>query len=134
MVLPMGHYDAATYADFIAAVSKHGYFTSDANCIVGTEDLGYSQSCGSELLDLLITEMAEDALDISEESAKVLQNGFASGFKEYGNGTISDSDGMEPMVTLCDNGSLVANRVMVDKDTAKRRIRVSSVRMVCRSK
>lgn len=111
--------DAATYADFIAAVAKNGYFTSDANCIVGAEDLGYSQSCGSELLDLLITEMAEDALDISEESAKVLQNGFASGFKEYGNGTISDSDGMEPMVTLCDNGSLVANRVMVDKDTAK---------------
>lgn len=111
--------DAATYADFIAAVAKNGYFTSDANCIVGAEDLGYSQSCGSELLDLLITEMAEDALDISEESAKVLQNGFASGFKEYGNGTISDSDGMEPLVTLCDNGSLVANRVMVDKDTAK---------------
>jgi len=111
--------DAATYADFIAAVAKNGYFTSDANCILGAEDLGYSQACGLELLDSLITEMAEDVLDISEESARVLHNGFALGFKECGVDTIPDSDSMKPIETLCDNGSLVANRVAVDKATAK---------------
>ena len=111
--------DAATYADFISAVAENGYFRSDSNCIVGAEGLGYSRACGPDLLDALITEMAEDVLDISEESARVLHNGFASSFKGSGLNSISDSDDMKPIATFCDDGILVANRVAVDKDTAK---------------
>jgi len=111
--------DAATYADFIAAVAANGYFRSDSNCIVGAEDLGYSCACGPELLDALITEMAEDVLDISEESARILHNGFALGFHESGLPTIPNSSTMTPMTTLCNNTTLVANRVIIDKTTAK---------------
>lgn len=109
---------ASTYADFIAAVAENGYFKSDAECIVGAEDLGYSsQACGSELLHALITEMAEDVLDISEESARVLHNGFVKGFAGSLD-VISDSDDMQPITTLFDDKALVANRVVVDKDSA----------------
>ena len=113
--------DAATYADFIAAVAEQGYFRADdSNCIVGAEDLGYSQSCGPELLGELIAQMAEDVMDISEESARVLHNGFAAGFKESGLDIVSDSDEkMKPLTTLRDNGALVANRVTIGKDTGK---------------
>jgi len=111
--------DAATYADFIAAVAEQGYFRSDSECILGAEDLGYERSCGPELLDALITEMAEDVMDISEESARVLRNGLAAGFRESGLTTLSDSEGMKPTATPSDNGALVADRVSIDKDTAK---------------
>mmetsp|Transcript_5096 Transcript_5096/g.12799 ORF Transcript_5096/g.12799 Transcript_5096/m.12799 type:complete len:841 (-) Transcript_5096:1421-3943(-) len=111
--------DAATYADFIAAVAQQGYFRADSECIVGAEDLGYDRACGTELLDALIMEMAEDVLDITEESARVLHNGFTLGFKERGHDAISSSDGTTPTATLFDSGSLVANRVAIDKNTAK---------------
>jgi hypothetical protein len=112
--------DAPTYADFIAAVAQNGYFSSDSTCIIGAEDLGYTQSCGPDLLGALLTEMAEDVLEISEESARVLHNGFAAGFRESGHSMIlSDSDCIEIMTTLCDNDMLVANRVSVDNDSAK---------------
>ena len=111
--------DAPTYSDFIAAVAQNGYFSSDSNCIVGAEDLGYSQSCGPDLLGALLTEMSEDVLEISEESARVLHNGFTAGFRESGHSMISDSDCIENMTTLCDNDMLVANRVSVDNDSAK---------------
>ena len=111
--------DGATYADFIASVAQNGYFASDSNCILGAEELGYSESCGQALLNALLTEMSEDVLDISEESARVLHAGFASGFK--GSRLVTDSveGDIGVLSTLCDNDMLVANRVAVDKDTAK---------------
>ncbi len=111
--------DASTYANFIAAVAQHGYFRSDSdNCILGAQDLGYSRSCGPDLLNSLLSEMAEDVLDISEESARVLHNGFAMGFQEFGFDALSDTETMNVTTTRCVNGSLVANRVLVDKDSA----------------
>ena len=110
--------DASTYANFIAAVAQHGYFRSDSNCILGAQDLGYSRSCGPDLLNSLLSEMAEDVLDISEESARVLHNGFALGFHEYGLDVLSDADSMSVAATRCDDESLVANRVLVDYDSA----------------
>ena len=111
--------DGATYSDFIAAVAQNGCFSNNSNCIVGAEDLGYSQSCGPALLNDLLHEMSEDVLDISEESTKILRNGFVSGFSKGVVDIISDSDDIENMTSLCDNNMLVANRVTVNKQTAK---------------
>ncbi|KAL7555108.1 hypothetical protein ACHAWF_018734 [Thalassiosira exigua] len=122
--------DAATYADFIAAVAENGYFRSDADCIVGAEDLGYSRTCGPELLDALISEMAEDALDISQESARVLHNGLAIGFKESGLDSIPDSSDIKPMSTLCQEGTLVANRVVIDRTSARCPATGTSLRLI----
>jgi pentatricopeptide repeat protein len=110
--------DASTYANFIAAVAQHGYFRPDSNCIVGAQDLGYNRSCGPDLLNSLLLEMAEDVLDISEESARVLHNGFALGFHGSGLDVLSDTETMRITTTRCENGSLVANRVLVDNESA----------------
>ncbi len=111
--------DASTYANFIAAVAQHGYFRSDSdNCILGAQDLGYNRSCGPDLLNSLLSEMAEDVLDISEESARVLHNGFALGFQEFGLDPLSDTETMNVTTARCVDGSLVANRVLVDNDSA----------------
>ena len=69
-------------------------------------------------MDELVSEMAEDVLDISEESARALRDGFAMGF---GTSTTSPSGpgiGMAPLTTMVGDRTLVADRVAVDADTA----------------
>jgi hypothetical protein len=112
--------DASTYANFIAAVAQNGYFHANSDCILGAEELGYGRSCGPDLLKSLIAEMAEDVLDISEESARALRNGFAMGFKDCGLDVVSDTESCASLTTTSryGEGSLVAHRVLVDKDSA----------------
>lgn len=110
--------DADTYCGFIASVAECGYFRSDSKPIDGATDLGYS-SFGSVLLDELISDMAGDVLDISEENSELLHNGFALGFKESGMKVLQQSDHLTPLATLCEPQTIVADRVSVDKDTAK---------------
>mmetsp|Transcript_25016 Transcript_25016/g.52561 ORF Transcript_25016/g.52561 Transcript_25016/m.52561 type:complete len:848 (-) Transcript_25016:2057-4600(-) len=110
--------EAGTYSDFIAAVAENGYFRSDSEHIDGAKDLGYNPASGPRLLDILISDMAEDVLDIPEESARVLRNGFALGFKESGLSTVSHTENLTYTSTLVDDAILVADRVVVDHDTA----------------
>ncbi|KAL3795041.1 hypothetical protein HJC23_006362 [Cyclotella cryptica] len=111
--------DAETYCGFIASVAECGYFRSDSKPIVGATDLGYSSASGSGLLDALVSDMAEDVLDISEEMARLLHNGFAMGFKESGMTLLQQSDDMLPLTSLCDPHAIVADRVRVDRDTGR---------------
>lgn len=105
--------DAATYAEFIAAIAENGYFKSTSAPIDGAEEMGYIPAYGQGLLDTLISEMAEDILDISEVSATVLHNGFAKGYEEC------EWDSIKPVSSLCSSDQLVANRVEVDRKTGK---------------
>jgi pentatricopeptide repeat protein len=107
--------DDLTYSNFIAAVAQNGYFLPDSNEVEGGKDLGYDAVSGPQLLDVLITEMAQDVLDISEESAIVLQHGFALGFQ----GFECAANSLDPITSLCGNDVLVANRVPVDHNTGK---------------
>ena len=111
--------DASTYADFVAAVARNGYFRYDSECVPCAESLGYGASCGPALMDELVSEMAEDVLDISEESARALRDGFAMGF---GTSTTTPPSGpgigMAPLATKVGDRTLVAGRVAVDAETA----------------
>ena len=107
--------DDLTYSNFIAAVGENRYFLSDSKEVEGGKDLGYDAVSGPQLLDALITEMAQDVLDISEESAQILQKGFALGFQDME----CASNSLDPITSLCGNEVLVANRVVVDHDTGK---------------
>lgn len=134
--------DEATYADFVAAVAANGYFRPDAECIVGAEELlahgngdddaaGGEAPCGPGLLDALLTEMAEDVLEISEESARALHDGFVRGFVEVGGGNVDDSggpgkvsddgatEGWRPITAPLESRTLVADRVAIDAATAR---------------
>ena len=95
------------------------HFRPDSKPIDGAQDLGYKPAFGPGLLDTLITDMSEDVLDISEDSAGVLQTGFATGFEECELDALSPTETLKPTTTLCEGGKLVANRVAVDHDTGK---------------
>jgi len=106
--------DDLTYSNFIAAVAENGYFLPGSKEVEGGKELGYDSVSGPKLLDALITEMAQDVLDISEESAQILQNGFASGFQGC-----AAANSLDLITSLCNNEVMVANRVAVDHDTGK---------------
>jgi len=113
--------DASTYADFVAAVARNGYFRTGSECVPCAESLGYRASRGPALMDELVSEMAEDVLDISEESAMALRDGFAVGFGTSTTTSPSSGPGigtMAPLTTRVGYRTLVADRVAVDADTA----------------
>ena len=122
--------DAETYCGFIASVAKCGYFRSDSPPIDGAVDLGYSSSCGSGLLDALIKDMAEDILDISEEMAKLLHNGFATGFPASGMALLQKNDQLHRLTTLCESNMLIADRVSVNHESGRCTATNSTLRLI----
>ena len=72
-------------------------------------------------MNSLISEMAEDVLDISEESARILRDGFAMGFEGCGfnpSTTTGSMPGvMAHVANRVDSRTLVADRVSIDVDT-----------------
>ncbi|KAL3783780.1 hypothetical protein ACHAW5_000603 [Stephanodiscus triporus] len=124
--------DASTYADFIAAVARNGYFRPDSDRVLlsaGAEDVmghydGRRSVRGPELLNSLVSEMAEDVLDISEASAAALRDGFAIGFAGCGidptttTTTTTTTQTMPSTTTRRDDRTLVADRVTIDEETA----------------
>eukprot|EP00986_Skeletonema_menzelii_P000306 scaffold91_cov143-Skeletonema_menzelii.AAC.13 len=107
--------DDLTYSNFISSVAANGYFLPNSKEVEGGKDLGYDSVFGPKLLDALITEMAQDVLDISEESAQIMQEGFATGFQ----GMECAANSLDPITSLCGNEVMIANRVAVDHDTGK---------------
>lgn len=107
--------DDLTYSNFISSVAANGYFLPNSKEVEGGKDLGYDSVFGPKLLDALITEMAQDVLDISEESAQIIQEGFATGFQ----GMECAANSLDPITSLCGNEVMIANRVAVDHDTGK---------------
>ena len=57
-------------------------YSNDASPIEGATDLGYEYSCGPRLLDEIVSDMAENVLEISSASARRLSNSLASGSKD----------------------------------------------------
>ena len=70
------------YVLLLASIAENGYFCSDASPIKGTSELGLVHGSGPELFNELVSEMADDVLEISSASANRLQNALATGFKD----------------------------------------------------
>lgn len=114
---PGAHLDSETYALILAALARNGAFYADAQSIEGVTELGYSQSSGPKLLDELLTLMMEDLVEISEEAALMLSNGFQAGFageQHVPNGSVPDCSQINNEKT----DSLLIGRVTIDKETA----------------
>jgi len=109
--------DAETYCGFIASVARCGYFRSDSKPIDGAIDLGYNCPYGSAFLDSLISEMSEDVLDITENMAVLLHNGFTMGVRGSGKDLLQQGDQLELLTTPCAPDALVSGRVNIDEDT-----------------
>jgi hypothetical protein len=116
--------DSETYCGFIASVAECGYFRSDSKPLDG------AAASGSGLLDALISDMAEDVLDISADMAKLLHNGFAKGFKGSRLDFLEEDKDLEQTTELCNPSSLVADRVMIEKDTGRCPVTNSTLRLI----
>ena len=122
--------DAETYCSFIASVAEFGYFRPDSQPIDGAVELGYNPAFGSGLLDALITDMAKDVLDISEDMAKSLQRGFAKGFEDKRLIALKDTNRLEPLTLPCKPQTMIADRVTVDIDTGICAVTNSTLRLI----
>ena len=67
------------FSMIISSLAIHGCFQPNATYIDSAFALGYSK--GPELLDQLLTDMAEDVVEISNTAATEIRNGFVQGFK-----------------------------------------------------
>jgi len=75
-------FEADEQALFIASVAKAGYFRNDSNPVKGAEEIGYSPAHGTEFFDRLVSDMANDVLEISSSAALKLYHAFKVGFHD----------------------------------------------------
>jgi hypothetical protein len=96
---PATHIDCNAYVMILEALAQGRHFRNDAAPILPPENLQgqqklFNHSSGPLLLDELLTEMAEDVLDLSPESAEKIVSSFQRGFGSNSEtiGTVSDQD------------------------------------------
>ena len=105
-------------------------YSNDASPIEGATDLGYEYSCGPRLLDEIVSDMAENVLEISSASARRLSNSLASGSKDIpkadsGNShsvvsKLKEAHPLAPMQVSKDAAAInevVACRVLLNRST-----------------
>lgn len=99
-----------------------GDFSRDSGPVEGAEECGFTVSCGPKFFDELVTEMANDVLELNNASAKVLYNGFAKGFQDLDKGNrltlLSDTEDLLPWNEPAKNEEIVISRVSVNETTA----------------
>jgi len=118
-----------TYVLLMSAIAENRLFHENALPIEGVQDLGYTYSHGPQLFDELVTEMANDVLEISSSSARRLCNSLAIGIQseagnEEDNGVIvSVLKEVHPLKSIplsrqpASNNEVVASRVSLDRST-----------------
>ena len=115
--------DAETYTTLVSAVAENGYFTKNAKPIEGAYDLGYVHyQCGPNFFDCLISEMAEDVLEISDSCATQIRNAFVRGFKHLESAkdlqAVPSDCTMAPVKEVAASNTLVVCRVSVNDTSA----------------
>jgi hypothetical protein len=117
---PGVHLDADTYATLIGSIAERGGFRSDATPIAGLESI-VQHSCGPELFNELAQEMADDVLELTNSSARVLHNAFVKGFQDTLPAPQAMIDEEEDVIEINHPASpddIIISRVTVDGTTA----------------
>ena len=115
------HLEPENYVMVISALAENGCFREDAEPIENAAELGYSEPCGLALFDELVTEMAEDVLEITSASARKMYNALAVGFKDQHAGRnlqeMHSLAGMRVFNDPSEDDEVVASRISVDHET-----------------
>ncbi len=115
------HLEPENYVMVISALAENGCFREDAEPIENAAELGYSEPCGLALFDELVTEMAEDVLEITSASARKMYNALAVGFKDQHAGRnlqeMHSLAGMRVFNDPSEVDEVVASRISVDHET-----------------
>ena len=115
------HLEPENYVMVISALAENGCFREDAEPIENATELGYSEPCGLALFDELVTEMAEEVLEITSASARKMYNSLAIGFKDQRAGRnlqeMHSLAGMRVFNDPSEDDEVVASRISVDHET-----------------
>ena len=133
MVTAQGvHIDSETYALVLGSLARHGYFHRNAESIADLNAQGFSEhATGQKLLDEIMTTMANDIAEISEEAAEIIFNGFHAGFGLSANnvtGSISIRGSLRG-VPVCSND----REDLKEKGVSVGRVTVDSSSAICPS-
>jgi hypothetical protein len=113
--------ESENYVLLLSTLAENGYFKPSSPALEGANDMGYSYSSGPGLFDELVTEMAEDVMEISSSGARRIYNAIAMCFKGE-----KSFDNIEPINTLArikennekaDDDEPILSRVTVEKTT-----------------
>ncbi len=108
------------YVLLLASIAENGYFCRDSPSIEGISDLGLHNESGPELFDELVSEMADDVLEISSASASRLHNALAIGFKDRPENKLKE---MHPLASMpvsrqpAESNEVVACRIKLDRSS-----------------
>lgn len=119
--VPSVHFEAETYVLILSSLARRGYFRKDSEPIHGAGEFGYESRCGAPLFDAIATEMADDVLEISSDSAKDMRNAFVDGFASSESAknlyiVPYDCD-LSSLSDLVPEEELVANRITIDSNS-----------------
>jgi hypothetical protein len=125
---PTVHLESENYVLLLATLAEHGYFRPDSPLIQGIADSIPSAKSnedsyrGPMLFDFLLSQMADDVLEITSASARRLHNSLLQGFQNtnYAKNTtlIHSFTNMRYENELAKPNDLVVSRVAIDEKTA----------------
>jgi len=125
--VPTVHLESENYVLLIATLAEYGYFRPDSPPLNGIDSIHGMNSngtalYGTKLFDFLLTQMAEDVLEITSASARRLYNSLLQGFK--GSASIKNMANLHSFTNMrhenylaCRN-DFVVSRVAIDEKTA----------------
>mmetsp|Transcript_14598 Transcript_14598/g.16978 ORF Transcript_14598/g.16978 Transcript_14598/m.16978 type:complete len:593 (+) Transcript_14598:1-1779(+) len=120
--IPSIHFEIETYSMLLSSIARLGYFRCDSSQIQGAIEIGYGPGYGPSLFDQLATEMSEDILEITNECATSIRNGFALGFQNLGMAKnlreVPYDCQLAPIHNLASEKELVACRVHISDDSS----------------
>jgi len=123
------HFDSETYALIIGSLARNGCLSSNAEPIVGATEIGFTHSCGPKLLDEIMTDVADDIIEISEEAASMLCREFLAGSSSGTSDTITagNTERGLPGAPRCSKNALH------ESDRAVGRVTIESTTGLCPS-
>ena len=75
---PGVHFDVETYTRIVCTLAEQGSFRADASPVEDASIVGFNATTGPTLFDQVMTELAEDLLELNEESCAKLSASFSS--------------------------------------------------------
>lgn len=111
------HFDADTYTLILCTLAEEGCFSVNASPIEDAAKVGFNATSGPELFDQVVTELAQDLLELTEDSCRKLAASFSRGIcpeDVVGDGEVPSLTN----VTQPKSSPLVLGRTKIDVETA----------------
>lgn len=119
---PAVYFEGETYEMIICAIAKKGFFREDSLPIHDACELGYSPGFGIKLFDQILSDTADDILELTVSSAVQIRNALVVGFRGLDASKnlwkVPPDCRLAPVFEEADENELVACRVTINNDSA----------------